>query len=335
LKNIELIRALPKPETHLHLEGALPWHFLNQKDPHRFAKEPFFRNNSFRYDSFSHFESILIEHALEIFKSAEDYYHVASSIFKNLKSQNVRYVETSFHAGMIEFLRIPGKEILEAISSASPDELEVRIFMGISRNAYTDYLSSELDQAIENWENLAGIDLHGPEELPLESWTIPFWEKAKKNDRILKAHAGEFGPSSNIDQAITKLGVRRVQHGVAARDSEATLNLIKENNVCLDMCPISNYKLKVINTWSEHPLKFFIEEGICCTLSTDDPFSFNNTLEEEYLNCLEKLNMEPTDLIKLAKNGFEVADLNLDKKKDLFVEINKLVQEIDEGRFSE
>ena len=70
-------------------------------------------------------------------------------------------------------------------------------------------------------------------------------------------------------------------------------------------------------------------------LSTDDPFSFNNTLEEEYLNCLEKLNMEPTDLIKLAKNGFEVADLNLDKKKDLFVEINKLVQEIDEGRFSE
>ena len=101
------------------------------------------------------------------------------------------------------------------------------------------------------------------------------------------------------------------------------------------MCPISNYKLKVINTWSEHPLKFFIEEGICCTLSTDDPFSFNNTLEEEYLNCLEKLNMEPTDLIKLAKNGFEVADLNLDKKKDLFVEINKLVQEIDEGRFSE
>ena len=45
--------------------------------------------------------------------------------------------------------------------------------------------------------------------------------------------------------------------------------------------------------------------------------------------------MEPTDLIKLAKNGFEVADLNLDKKKDLFVEINILVQEIDEGRFSE
>ena len=143
-------------------------------------KGTIFPNNSFRYDSFSHFESILIEHALEIFKSAEDYYHVASSIFKNLKSQNVRYVETSFHAGMIEFTWIPGKEILEAISSASPDELEVRIFMGINGNAYTEYLSSELDQAIENWENLAGIDLHGPEELPLESWTIPFGKRPKK-----------------------------------------------------------------------------------------------------------------------------------------------------------
>ena len=180
MKNIELIRALPKPETHLHIEGALPWHFLNQKDPYRFGKEPFFRNNSFRYDSFSHFESILIEHALEIFKSAEDYYHVASSIFKNLKSQNVRYVETSFHAGMIEFLRIPGKEILEAICSASPDELEVRVFMGMSRNAYTEYLSPELEQTIEKWGNLAGIDLHGPEELPLESWTILFGKRPKK-----------------------------------------------------------------------------------------------------------------------------------------------------------
>ena len=207
--------------------------------------------------------------------------------------------------------------------------------MCIRDSAYTEYLSPELEQAIEKWENLAGIDLHGPEELPLESWTFPFWEKAKKNDRILKAHAGEFGPSSNIDQAITGLGVRRIQHGLAARDSETTLDLIKENNVCLDMCPISNYKLKVINTWAEHPLKFFIEKGICCTLSTDDPFSFNNTLEEEYLNCLENLNMDPVDLIKLAKNGFEVADLNSEKKKDLFAEINKLIQAIDEGRFSE
>ena len=334
MKNIELIRALPKPETHLHLEGALPWDFLHQKDPKKFESEPFFRNPEFRYESFSHFESILIDHALEIFQSAQDYYNVASSIFKNLRNQNVRYVETSFHAGMIEFLRVPGKEILNAISSACPDDLEVRVFMGMSRNMYTEYLRLELDQAIENWENLSGIDLHGPEELPLESWTIPFWERAKKNGLTVKAHAGEFGPSSNIDQAIIKLGVRRIQHGLAAKDSEKTLGLIKEKNVCLDMCPISNYKLKVINTWPEHPLKLFIDEGICCTLSTDDPLSFNNTLEEEYINCIENLNMEPIDLVKLAKNGFEVADLHSEKKKEIFAEINHLIKEMDEGRFS-
>ena len=45
--------------------------------------------------------------------------------------------------------------------------------------------------------------------------------------------------------------------------------------------------------------------------------------------------MDPVDLIKLAKNGFEVADLNSEKKKALFAEINKLIQAIDEGRFSE
>ena len=58
----------------------------------------------------------------------DDYFNVASSIFQKAKEQNVRYLETSFHAGMIEFLKLPGEEILNAILSAIPEGLEVRVF---------------------------------------------------------------------------------------------------------------------------------------------------------------------------------------------------------------
>ena len=27
------LKSLPKTETHLHIEGALPWELLNKKDP--------------------------------------------------------------------------------------------------------------------------------------------------------------------------------------------------------------------------------------------------------------------------------------------------------------
>ena len=79
---------------------------------------------------------------------------------------------------MIEFLKIPGTEIINAIKSAIPDRLEVRIFLGISRNAYTEFLGPKLEKGIESWDWLAGIDLHGPEDLPMEEWTMPFWGKS-------------------------------------------------------------------------------------------------------------------------------------------------------------
>jgi len=305
----QFIRKIPKTETHLHLEGALPWEFLEQLDPASYGNTPFFRKEKFRYVDFAQFEKILIDHALKVFRSAEDYFKVSTSIFRSALDQNIRYLETSFHAGMIEFLNIPGREILCAIHSAIPDGLEVRVFLGMSRNAYSSSLGPKLEEAVDAWDHLAGIDLHGPEELPIEEWTIPLWRKAADRGLILKAHAGEFGPASNIEFAIEKLGVKRIQHGVSACESHELMNKIAVKDVCLDMCPISNYKLRAVESWTEHPLGLFLEKGIRCTISTDDPLSFNNTLEDEYTACIEKLGLPPSKLVDVAKNGFYVADL--------------------------
>ena len=320
----QFIRKIPKTETHLHLEGALPWEFLEQLDPASYGNIPFFREEEFRYVDFAQFEKILIDHALKVFKSAEDYFKVANSIFRSALDQNIRYLETSFHAGMIEFLNIPGREILCAIHSAIPDGLEVRVFLGMSRNAYSSSLGPKLEEAVDAWDHLAGIDLHGPEELPVEEWTIPLWRKAADRGLILKAHAGEFGPSSNIEFAIEKLGVKRIQHGVSACESQELMNKIAVKEICMDMCPISNYKLRAVQSWTEHPLGLFLEKGIRCTISTDDPLSFNNTLEDEYNACIEKLGLPPSKLADVAKNGFYVADLPSNVKK-LFI------QEIDDA----
>ena len=261
---------------------------------------------------------------MEIFSSPQDYHDVAKSIFNSLLDLNVRYLETSFHAGMIEFLGVPGQEILHAILSAVPVGLEVRVFLGISRNAYTDYLAPKLESAVESWEGLSGIDLHGPEDLPLDSWTEPLWAKAKHNGLVLKAHAGEFGPASNIEHAISNLGVKRIQHGVAAIKSESLMQKLLDHDVCLDMCPISNFKLRVIDEWIDHPLGDFLNRGIKCTLSTDDPLSFNNNLVDEYMACSDKLSMPVDQLITLVKNGFGVSSLTQSEKNTFYREIDLL-----------
>jgi adenosine deaminase len=319
---------LPKTETHLHIEGALPWELLQEKDPLRFSSTPHFRASDFRYDSFEQFESILIEHAMCWFDSVESYHEAAKVIFAKHLEQNVKYVETSFHARMIEFLKLPGEEILNAIMDAVPDGLEVRVFLGISRNAYTPYLGPLIEKAIKEWDKLSGIDLHGLESLPLEPWTIPFWEKAKASGKILKAHAGEFGPASNIKEAVEKLKVQRIQHGTRAVEDESVMELLIEKDVTLDMCPISNYKLKVIDKWEDHPIKDFVNRGIRCTVSTDDPLSFNNSLVDEYCNLYEKLSFSFSGIADLIANGFRVSDIDSKKKEYYLTQIAQQVAKV-------
>ena len=321
----KFIESLPKTETHLHIEGAIPWELFVERFPGEFPEVPEFRQPNYRYDSFTHFESILIDHALRIIKEPSDYTEIARRIFQKHLDQNVRYVELSFHAGMIEFLQMPGKEIIEAIRSAVPPGLEVRIFMGMSRDSYSEYLGATLEDAVANWDGLHGIDLHGPEDLPILDWVPRLWQVARANGRTLKAHAGEFGHAKNVASAVSKLGVKRIQHGIHASKDEEVMELLAGEGVTLDICPISNYKLRVYDQWENYPIREFMDRGIRCTISTDDPLSFANRLTDEYLALHREMNFSVSELAQLARAGFEVADLPENEKITHLSEIDRLL----------
>ena len=300
------IHRLPKTETHLHIEGALPYELLQQLDPEKFSQPQECWAKDFRWDNFEAFEHHLIGHAMQWFTTAERYHEAAKIVFEKHLANNVRYVETSFHSGMIEFINVPGPEIVSAIRSAVPVGLEVRVFMGMTRNAYTETLAPVLEDCL-TWDGLAGIDLHGVEYLPLEGWAPKLWHRARASGLELKAHAGEFGPAPNVREAIETLGVRRIQHGTRAIEDPAVVDLAVRTGTTFDMCPISNVKLNVVPELKAHPIRRLFDRGLRCTISTDDPFSFGNTIEDEYAALSAGLHFTHQELAKIAKNGFEVA----------------------------
>ncbi len=302
----DFIHRLPKTETHLHIEGAVPYSLLQSLDPELYAKPQACWELDFKWKCFEDFESHLLEHATKWFTSPERYHEAAKVIFEGQLADNVRYVETSFHAGIIELLNIPGPEIVEAIKSAVPKGLEVRVFMGMLRNGYSEKLGPILEDCV-NWEGLSGIDLHGVEYLPIEDWTPKLWEKARASGLETKAHAGEFGPASNVREAIEILGSRRIQHGIRAIEDDAVVQLAVDTGTTFDVCPISNVKLAVVEDLKSYPIRQLIERGVRCTISTDDPFSFGNTVEDEYKALSAGLGFSHRELAQIAKNGFEVA----------------------------
>jgi adenosine deaminase len=316
------IQSLPKTETHLHLEGALPLELLQRVAPSLFRNGdlPPWWAADYRYSDFPAFERILLDHALLWFTSADHYHEAARLIFAGLQAQNVRYVETSFHLPVQKFINVPAREILDAIRTAAPAGMTVRVFSGMLRVDYTPDFSAVID-SLPEWEHLAGVDLHGVEIWPLEPWTAKVWSRVRAAGKETKAHAGEFGGATNVREAIEILGVKRVQHGVQAVDDPAVVRLLRERDITCDVCPISNVKLRVAPTMRQHPIRALFDAGVRCTISTDDPFSFGNTLSEEYAALVTDLGFTRRELVQIARNGFEVATMNVATKQTALAEL--------------
>ncbi|HVU25236.1 MAG TPA: adenosine deaminase [Opitutus sp.] len=324
----DLIQALPKTETHLHLEGALPYEMLRAWRPEQFPPDPEFRRPEHRFRTFPDFDRVLLAHALPWFTSVERYHEAAKAIFARHVTQNVRYVETSFHLPVTMFIHVPGREIIAAIRSAVPAGLEVRIFAGMLRSDIVGELRPTID-ALETWDELAGVDLHGFEQVPTEPGTAEVWARLRAAGKVTKCHAGEFDGAARVREAIEVLGVTRVQHGIRAIDDPAVVRLAAERGVTFDTCPISNERLCAVPSMAEHPIRRLMAAGVRCTISTDDPLTFANTVNDEYAALAAGLGFTRAELAQVARNGWEVADVPAAMRDECCAEIGRLAAAAD------
>ncbi|MBO6576493.1 MAG: hypothetical protein JJ896_12760 [Rhodothermales bacterium] len=304
---LRFIRNLPKTETHLHLEGALPLELLQKVAPEEFAHPPASWRQDFRFGSFADFERELLHMAGLWYTSPERYHDAAKQVFEGLVyKQNVHYVETSFASGVVEALGLDGKAVAEAIKSAAPRGLHVRLFMGIHHDGYHEGTKGWIDDAL-TWQALDGIDLHGTETTPVGPWAESYWTRARDEGKYTKAHAGEFAGPDFVRWAVEVLGVTRIQHGARAAEDPEVMALLADRDVTLDMAPISNVKLQVASAYDDHPIARLMDAGIRCTVSTDDPISFGNVLLDEYRMLAGPMGFDRAGLARVARAGFEVA----------------------------
>jgi adenine deaminase len=310
----EFFLAFPKTETHLHLEGALPWEMLRAANPGKYGDAPASWDAAFRFRDFAHFEGELLGYAGNFFTSAERYRECAAEVFRRRMACKVDYMEVSFASGCVDFMGLDGREVADAIRDAVPPGLEVRIFLGVHHTGWTPKMAPVLEEAL-GWDNLDGIDLHGPEDVALDGAAVDYWRRAREAGKATKAHAGEFLGAEFVRFVVEELGVRRVQHGVRAIEDPAVVELLVERGVALDVCPVSNVKLGVVRSAEAHPIRALMDAGVACTVSTDDPVSFGNDLLDDYRMLAMEAGFTRRDLLRVARHGFEVALVDEDWRR--------------------
>ncbi|MDR3437378.1 adenosine deaminase family protein [Telmatospirillum sp.] len=316
------IDALPKAELHLHIDGALPWEQIRSTDP-SLPERPDVWDRNFRFASFEAFLELCDYYCMPWLTSLDRCAASVEAMIRTCAAQNVRYVETSIDLGAALRIGSPA-DVLAAmrVGASRVEGVTVRLFMGISRDALPRI--GPVVHEVLDAPDLNGIDLHGIEPMPIEPWVVEFWRKAQEMGKMTKAHAGEFGPAASVREVVEKLNVTRVEHGTRAIENPEVVALLRDRNVILDVCPISNLKLQVVPSLAEHPIAALHRSGVICTLNTDDPLDFGSTLREEYALLVTEMGLDRQDLITIATNGFRAALLSVEEKNQLIGEVKRI-----------
>ena len=85
------------------------------------------------------------------------------------------------------------------------------------------------------------------------------------------------------------------------------VDYVREKQIALEMCPISNMRTKVFNAdQAIHPIKKLFDLGCLVTVNTDDPKMFHNSLVMEY-EYLQSIGFSYNDLLQLNLNAAKAA----------------------------
>jgi adenosine deaminase len=122
------------------------------------------------------------------------------------------------------------------------------------------------------------------------------------------AHAGEEGPPAYIWSALDVLKVERIDHGVRSVEDPVLMQRLAKERVPLTVCPLSNVKLCVFKTMSEHNLAILLDQGLAATVNSDDPAYFGGYMNENFIAAFDALpQLTAKHAYQLAANSFEAS----------------------------
>lgn len=331
------INGIPKAELHLHIEGTF--------EPELMFKIAKRNNISIKYSSveelrnaysFNNLQDFLnIYYAgANVLVTQEDFYDLTKSYLDKVHLQNVQHCEIFFDPQTHTSRGIGFGTIINGIHKAlveakEQDGITSKLIMCFLRDLDSDSAMKTLEEAIpfKDWIMAVGLDSAEVGNPPSKFTEI--FNHARNNGFITVAHAGEEGPADYIWEALDLLKVSRIDHGNNSLDDKKLVDELVRLKVPLTICPLSNYKLRVVKDLKNHPLKKMMNMGLVITINSDDPAYFGGYINENYCAIAEALELSKEDIYLIAKNSINASFLNdnekelLYKKVDAYMELNK------------
>lgn len=331
----DLIKALPKAELHLHIEGSLEPELMfelakrnNIKIPYESIEEV---KAAYNFTNLQSFLDIYYAGA-NVLITKQDFYDMTWAYILKCKEDNIIHTEIFFdpqthtQGGIAFDTIITG--IKEALDEAKKQfGITSDIIMCFLRHLSQEEAFETLQQSLEYKDIIIGVGLDSSELGNPPKKFEEVFIKAKEEGFKLVAHAGEEGDVSYIEDALDLLQIERIDHGVQAINSEALMKRLKDEQIPLTICPNSNIELKVFENYKQHNIKELLDYGLNITVNSDDPAYFKGYMNQNFYNLCDNLPLSKEDIVKLVKNSFNSAFISDELKEEYLKQVDEVAKE--------
>ena len=326
----KFIRDLPKAELHLHIEGTLEPELMFELAKRNRVKLPFESvlevKQAYNFYNLQSFLDLYYQ-GTQVLQQERDFYDLTWAYLQKAASQNVRHTEIFFDPQSHTERGIPFNTVHNGIYRALEDArsqfgLSFQLILCFLRHLTSEQAMATLQEALPYKDTIIAVGLDSSERgNPPDKFQAVF-DRARAENFLTVAHAGEEGPPEYIWSALKLLHVSRIDHGVRCWEDPDLVEYLIEKQIPLTVCPLSNVKLKVFESMEAHNLKKLLNLGVCVTVNSDDPAYFSGYINENYQAVVDALNLTQSEVLQLANNSFQASFLSPEAKNSLIAELD-------------
>jgi adenosine deaminase len=340
-----LAERVPKIHLHCHLEGCLraptflelaakhgvPLRYRRGGDIALRQAQDDVEGDPYAFEGLEEF-LLLFAAVSRALRDPEDYARLTREFVEDALAQNVIYGELFVSPSVWTFfnpqldVRATVEAIVSELRSARP-RATFKLLADVTRNFGADSAKATARAMAAMTDlDVIGIALGGDEaRYPARLFKETF-AYARSEGLHCVAHAGEADGPTSVRDAVQLLRAERIGHGIRALEDRATVELLAERRIALEICPTSNRLTGAELAAHPHPHVEFDELGCVVTVDCDDPEIFRTTLQDEY--AIVERTAGPQALERYVRNAIEASFAGQGEKRAMRARLTAAVAEL-------
>jgi adenosine deaminase len=330
------VRALPKAELHVHVEGAVApatIATIARRNGVDLGLPPGTDDPSelYCYTGLDDFLRVF-DVVCRSLQTVEDLRQVTYEALTIAARAGVRYREMFFSPTFLMRHGVRFDMIWTGISAGIADAhaehgIVCRMIMDVHKPAGAAAADELIDLAAScDRDVLIGVGGDGGEHgVDLAALADPF-ERARRLGFRTTIHVGEEGPVSDLRTAVHVLGVERLDHGVPLLGDPQLVADVVDRGIALTCCPTSNREIGVIDRTSDHPIMAMRDAGVLVTVNSDNAEMFRVDVADELNGLVVAFDLDTDDVVGLCLNGLDAAWVDDEDRRRMRGEFERAIE---------